>query len=642
MRQLLLLVLLFTVYSFAQEKGCSLNIGTNISGITDWSTEIPFKNLMYLSREWFTQNDRWVENGENPWDSGYMSQIPVDSNGYPLSLPAHFPDAEAPQRAVTIWAYINAWPAGEYVLLWDGKGRVSTQGDLQLLTESENRQTYSFSPKPLDESQLFILGIDSSDAADPVRNIRLLLPGTEDNYLDQPYNPKFLEKLAPFSTIRFMDFGKTNNWSETNSWECYDSPEDTIRKPWSFRSKPSFYTFTTNKGVPYEYMIRLCNITNKNMWICVPHNASDEYIRNMAMMVRDNLNPEFKIYVEYSNEIWNWMFGQTQWLNTFFCEGKGIYWPEGVVPLVQNCLDIWSDVFKDEMSRIIRVVGVQGAWQDVSNRIVFNLRPGSFDAFSPAAYFGLDGEYDAILDDLGSSATVSDLAHYVRLSKQKNEIPWLISQKQTIGDSLKIPMIYYEGGQHVTPTPFGEEPTYSSALLDIQRDTSMYNLYNEWFELLESLNDGDEPTLLMSFSFIGTRSARYGSWGILETLDQDTSLIPAPKYKAIMEYMNKCNTSAEQSENLIKGFSLKGNYPNPFNPSTTIEFEIPAGTQGNITLKIYDMLGREVAVLVKEPLNPGIHKAVFDPSKHGCSSGVYFCRLSGGGKSLAHKMIFLK
>jgi hypothetical protein len=86
-------------------------------------------------------------------------------------------------------------------------------------------------------------------------------------------------------------------------------------------------------------------------------------------------------------------------------------------------------------------------------------------------------------------------------------------------------------------------------------------------------------------------------------------------------------------------FSLGQNYPNPFNPSTTIEFTIP--TDGWAVLKVYDVIGREVATLVDGDLKAGVYQqAVFDASRF--ASGVYFARLQFGGKQQLRKMALMK
>ncbi|MFZ1977221.1 MAG: T9SS type A sorting domain-containing protein [Bacteroidota bacterium] len=93
-------------------------------------------------------------------------------------------------------------------------------------------------------------------------------------------------------------------------------------------------------------------------------------------------------------------------------------------------------------------------------------------------------------------------------------------------------------------------------------------------------------------------------------------------------------------------YSLEQNYPNPFNPSTVITFSV--GTYGHTSLRVYDMLGREVATLINQEISAGTYNVKFDASK--LSSGVYFYRLvsnavsSGSSDSyiLTKKMILIK
>ncbi len=85
-------------------------------------------------------------------------------------------------------------------------------------------------------------------------------------------------------------------------------------------------------------------------------------------------------------------------------------------------------------------------------------------------------------------------------------------------------------------------------------------------------------------------------------------------------------------------FALNQNYPNPFNPSTVISYKLSA--LSHVTLKVYDVLGREVKTLVNERQNEGTHLAVFDAK--GLPSGVYFYRIEFGGTSITRKMVLLK
>lgn len=87
-----------------------------------------------------------------------------------------------------------------------------------------------------------------------------------------------------------------------------------------------------------------------------------------------------------------------------------------------------------------------------------------------------------------------------------------------------------------------------------------------------------------------------------------------------------------------EGFYLAQNYPNPFNPGTNIEFTLPE--RAFVTLKVYDILGREVAVLVNEERLPGVHYVNFEPAD--LAGGVYFYKLTAGSYSVTRKMSYLK
>ncbi len=94
----------------------------------------------------------------------------------------------------------------------------------------------------------------------------------------------------------------------------------------------------------------------------------------------------------------------------------------------------------------------------------------------------------------------------------------------------------------------------------------------------------------------------------------------------------------EEDSPVIKSFSLKQNYPNPFNPTTTISFNLEKS--GLTTLSIYDLMGKEIAVLVEEDLKVGNYQYDFDATD--LSSGIYFYRLTSSGQTLTKKMMFIE
>jgi len=106
--------------------------------------------------------------------------------------------------------------------------------------------------------------------------------------------------------------------------------------------------------------------------------------------------------------------------------------------------------------------------------------------------------------------------------------------------------------------------------------------------------------------------------------------------------VNNITEAEEISEELPRTFLLMQNYPNPFNPSTVISYQLPVA--GLVTLKIYDLLGREVATLINEEKAAGSYNVEFNPEsriQHPVS-GVYFYRLQAGGYIETKKMLLLK
>lgn len=121
--------------------------------------------------------------------------------------------------------------------------------------------------------------------------------------------------------------------------------------------------------------------------------------------------------------------------------------------------------------------------------------------------------------------------------------------------------------------------------------------------------------------------------------------IEDPVFTVMQEYTEESILSKLKSQELIiKGlevpitYSLEQNYPNPFNPSTTIRYQIPQ--DGIVTLKIYDILGAEVATLVNEQKIAGRYEVNFNAST--LASGVYIYKIQSGKFVASRKMILIK
>ena len=93
--------------------------------------------------------------------------------------------------------------------------------------------------------------------------------------------------------------------------------------------------------------------------------------------------------------------------------------------------------------------------------------------------------------------------------------------------------------------------------------------------------------------------------------------------KTVFELSQVPSGVGEKKQDGVKGFALRQNYPNPFNPVTNITYSVEK--PGMVSIRVYNMLGREVGMLVNENKSQGYHSAVFDAK--GLSSGVYFYKM---------------
>jgi hypothetical protein len=85
-------------------------------------------------------------------------------------------------------------------------------------------------------------------------------------------------------------------------------------------------------------------------------------------------------------------------------------------------------------------------------------------------------------------------------------------------------------------------------------------------------------------------------------------------------------------------YDLRQNFPNPFNPTTSIQYDLPVA--GIVSLRVFNVLGQEVATLVQEFQEPGSKTVLFDAGH--LPNGTYYCRLTSGSVSMMRKMIFMK
>jgi hypothetical protein len=126
----------------------------------------------------------------------------------------------------------------------------------------------------------------------------------------------------------------------------------------------------------------------------------------------------------------------------------------------------------------------------------------------------------------------------------------------------------------------------------------------------------------------------------------DTLVPRAAEYSAgLILLFRQTVTAMELNDDRVRGFSLEQNYPNPFNPSTTIQWTM--ANAGWVRLAVYDLLGREMNVMVDQVMPAGRHAVVFDARQAGArpdgiASGIYFYRLSASGYTAAKKFVLAR
>lgn len=499
-----------------------MEVGTNLGSIVDWTTGWEFVDVFKMSRAWLT---RAV--GSNDWESQRQGELPSDENCWPLEIP--FVAASDGTRHI-VHTLLPAPVSGEYTVLIEGSGRIDFSGASNPPPRNLAGGETVFSldvPNGSDSTMLF-LKILESDKSDPIRNIRVIRPGFETSYKEQPWNPLYLERLEPFQNLRFMDWQKTNG-SMLNSWND--------------RTRPSSYTQTRDQGVALEYMVHLSNTLQKDLWICIPHRADDEYVRQCARLLRDSVDPELKIFVEYSNETWNsaGAFPQTVYVQD---QGESLNldsdrWTAGQKFCSLRSIQIW-EIFLNEFqdtSRVVTVLATQSANEhitqmriDALNDPLINRKYTMPDALAIAPYFGIIFRPEDLPPTAKSYPTIDDLLNEITPIEIEHSRLQIQAQKR-IADQQGMQLVCYEGGQHFVGI-FGAEndDALTQILHAANRDPRMYQHYQTYLELMKS--EGVE--MFSNFTFVSTWS-KWGSWGLLESIHQP--LAEAPKYQSVIDWI---------------------------------------------------------------------------------------------------------
>lgn len=479
-------------------------VGTNLAFPSYYGTSWPFLNHMKMAGT-SQPTDPWVSRkaGEYGWGDG--GPLDMDADGYVKSLNNQY-----------VTTIVPALYGGRFVLLYEGQGNISVSNGAAAVSQSPGRIVFD-----VPANAQFHVTIRSVVAGDYIRNIRIVPQAYEGDYDTQVFQPLWQQRLSNFGIYRFMDWGKTNN-SPVSSW--------------SERNTPSSASYSRGAGgVPYEVMVDACNRGGADLWVCVPHLADDNYVQQMATLIRDQLDVDLKVYIEFSNEVWNTQFAQTQ-----YAIQKGIeaglgddQWHGAVLWQTERSLEIFA-IFEQVFGgtgRLVRVLGMQQGFEMRHNQMLGHKDAYlSTDALAITTYFGGPANSADSKDRILQSDGVDWILQTAKVDLENETIPNFAKSKRA-ADRWGVRMIAYEGQQHLVPSPsIHNDPAVVAQFVAAQRDERMYDLHIQMLDAWKAAGGAE----LVNYSFVSPHS-KWDMWGLLERLDADPA--GAPKWRAYMDWI---------------------------------------------------------------------------------------------------------
>lgn len=524
-------------------------VGTNLNGIADWSTELPFLDAFKSARSWMPQCTSTDPGCSGGWSTDETVQN-LDESGWVTALPKPEDPPQYTRVSTLLFREIQGqYPGGRYVVLYDGEGTLEYQLDAKKVDAESQPGRDVIDVTPSDQGILLsVTATDPNGTGNYIRNIHVVPVEYESTFATELFNPVFLDRIRPFTVLRFMDWMATNH-SKQQDWENRPKPDDA--------------TFT-QKGVPVEWMLALANRLGVPPWFCMPHQATDDYIENFAQLVKEQLDPALDVYVEFSNEVWNWGFeqahyaqqqGQARW-----GEDKGDAFMQWYGMRGAQMSDIWNTVFAEQRDRVISILATQTAWLGLENAVLdcpLWVAEGNapcvehdIDAYAITGYFSgnmmQDQNRETVLAWLGESdggfeKAIAQLQNGDLLTVNgdyDDSLPGLstsFAYHQKVAQDRNLRLFAYEGGQHLV---FPDDEKLSTFFMDLNRRPEMRDIYIDLLDRWQAV--GGE--VFMNFSSIG-KPSKWGSWGLLESVQQASS----PKYDGVTTWIQQHSVATAQA-----------------------------------------------------------------------------------------------
>jgi hypothetical protein len=533
-------------------------MGINLATVNYYSSEQPFINS-------FVTSEKWITHSNATWDTNEEKYVNLDANGWPITLNSVNEPTTQQFNSLGVLFLLGMpetgngiYPAGQYIVLYDGEGTLSYGFDAALVRRSPGRDVINVTPsnKGID---LRIVATDPRHTGNYLRNIKVVTAANEAAAkAGQIFNPAFLNLIQNFRALRFMDWFQTNN-STLSSW--------------TDRPIPTNAFFGTSKGVPIEIAVQLANAVSADAWMNVPVMADDNFISQMATLVHSQLGSSQKIYVELSNEVWNPSFSQSKyavdrgkalWPTRSSSRGDFEYNREWFGMRTAQMCDIWRSVWRSD-PRLVCVLGAQAAWSFSATEALkcpywtqgAPCSAHAIDAVAIAPYLGgavpsawtsqADGGLAKLFQSLYSQndPTMDDESFFSRILRRwfpsgttipaggfmAQDAAW---EQEFITNlaPYRLPLLAYEGGQTFAN---GATEALDGLYMAANRDPRMGQAYTRYFQQWKTAGG----QLFMYYNDVGVES-KYGSWGAVESIMQSTTPLSGapPKWQAIQTFIS--------------------------------------------------------------------------------------------------------
>lgn len=139
--------------------------------------------------------------------------------------------------------------------------------------------------------------IERTNPKDPVRNMRVVMPGYENQFVAQPFHPTFLEAIKKYKIIRFMHWMDGENAAKKGDWASRPTRQS-ASYAWP-------HAANAPAGASLEDIIFLSNQLGASPWFVLQSSVTDDYVAKFSALIRDSLRPDVEVYVELGNEVWS-------------------------------------------------------------------------------------------------------------------------------------------------------------------------------------------------------------------------------------------------------------------------------------------------------------------------------------------------